>query len=76
MASGGSTTQERLAALLVRTKCNQHDCDPEGCTDGNHRRDVDYLNYCLAVLGLPGTYPVVTDEERKDWFEQAVRSKR
>lgn len=76
MADSEIPTQERLAALLVRTRCNQHDCDTTGCTDDNHRRDVAYLNHCLAMLGLSGAYLAVTDEERESWFEQAVRSRR
>lgn len=75
-AAGQDTTQEQLAALLVRTKCNQHDCVLEGCTDENHRRDVDYLNHCLAMLGLPGAYQPVSDEQRAEWSARAVQSAR
>lgn len=70
------TMQARLAALVVRTKCNQHNCILEGCTDEHHPRDVDYLKNCLAMLGLPGTYIPVSDRERDEWVAWEVQSGR
>lgn len=54
----------RLAAQMVRRKCNQHQCEGAACAHPNHRRDVDFLRHCLEVLGLPGDHQEVTPEDR------------
>lgn len=62
----------RLAALTVRRATNQHDCkrreptDPP-CEHEDHRRDVAYCEAMLEALDLPGEYPVVTAEDRKEF---------
>lgn len=53
-----------MAATRVRRMCNQHRCSGPGCEHPNHRRDVDYLGHVLDVLGLPGAYQEVTQEDR------------
>ena len=60
-------TMQRLAARVVRQRCNQHQCAGAGCTDPHHRRDVDYLRHCLTMLDLPLTLPDVSDAEREAW---------
>lgn len=57
--------QKRLCALRVRVECNQHTCSGPECDDPNHRRDVNYLEECLRMLGLPLDFPSVSDAERE-----------
>ena len=59
----------RLAALVVRRQCHQHQGACTGgtaaqCSNRNHVNDADYLNHCLSMLGLDGTVPIVTEEDR------------
>lgn len=63
-------TTQKLAALRVRKACNQgrHGGDPATCRDPNHRRDADYMEFCLRMLGLPLDVPQVTREEREAWL--------
>ncbi len=63
-------TTLKLAALKVRKACNQgrHGGDPATCEDPNHRRDADYMEFCLRALGLPLEVPKVTREERAAWL--------
>lgn len=69
MARGCEDKQlDERAVLLIRQKCTQHPCtgDPD-CSHENHRRDVDYLQECLRMVGL-GTYvpaALVTERERR-----------
>jgi len=58
-----SELTDGLAALMVRRMCNQHGCAGPGCDHPDHVRDVDYLRHCLAVLGLPGKLPMLTEED-------------
>lgn len=58
----------KMAATTVRRLCNQHRCTaPAGtpCGHPEHRRDADYLRHVLTLLGLPGDYQEVTQEDRE-----------
>lgn len=62
----------KLAALTVRRMCNQHDCTlPTTGTCGHEDagRDADYLRHILDVLGLPGSFEDVTDEDRANLLD-------
>jgi hypothetical protein len=57
----------KLAAATVRRQCNQHSCTLSStgtCEHEDARRDADYLRHILDVLGLPGDFEEVTDEDR------------
>lgn len=57
----------KLAATTVRRMCNQHTCTLSSkgtCEHEDARRDADYLRHILDVLGLPGDFQEVTDEDR------------
>jgi hypothetical protein len=68
----------RMAAMMVRRMCNQHECtEPEtgSCEHPNHRRDNDYLlstdrKYpgMLEVLGFDTAYPSYTQAEKELWL--------
>lgn len=61
----------RMAATMVRRQCNQHACEGPltgSCAHANHRRDADYLNFCLTALGLPQDLEPVTGEDRASLF--------
>ena len=57
----------KMATVMARRMCNQHRCTaPSGtpCVHPDHRRDVDYLRHVLTLLGLPGAYAEVTQDDR------------
>lgn len=57
----------KMAAATVRRMCNQHACElPKtgACEHPDARRDADYLRYVLSVLGLPGDFQEVTEQDR------------
>lgn len=59
----------KLAAMTVRRMCNQHSCTLSSkgtCEHSDARRDADYLRHILNVLGLPGDFQEVTDQDREN----------
>lgn len=69
--------ENRLAALMVRRKTRQHECQRVNggpCAHPDHRRDVDYTLTMLEVLGLPTEYPVITDEERAGYGQVVAQA--
>lgn len=57
----------KLAATTVRRMCNQHACELSAtgaCEHPDARRDADYLRHILDVLGLPGDFQEVTEQDR------------
>lgn len=57
----------KLAATTVRRMCNQHSCTLSAtgtCEHADARRDADYLRHILDVLGLPGDFQEVTEQDR------------
>lgn len=68
----GAAIVARMAATAVRRKCNQHACERPltgSCSHPDHRRDADYMSFCLDVLGLPQTYTPVTDDDRANLLD-------
>ena len=57
----------KLAATTVRRMCNQHSCTLSStgtCEHEDARRDADYLRHILDVLGLPGDFQEVTEQDK------------
>lgn len=64
---------QRMAALTVRRKCNQpdHQCQPSStpCQHRHHRRDATMLlPEMLEMLGLPGEFPELSEDDKKNWL--------
>lgn len=62
---------QRLAAMAVRRKTDQHHCTAHRdgvCHHPNHRRDMDYLAEMLDTLGLGHDYPAYTQAEGRTWL--------
>lgn len=74
----GRDIHHRMAAMLVRRMCNQHQCTTPKtgtCDHPDHRKDNDYLhsvdeNYpgMLDMLGFDHDYKPYTEDEKKTWL--------
>jgi hypothetical protein len=63
--------EARMAAMTVRSKCNEHDCKatvPGECDHPMHRQKVALTLEMLAMLGLPTEYPAYTEAEKRAWL--------
>jgi hypothetical protein len=65
------TLTDRLACMTVRRITNQHECRAAagGCDHIEHPRDADFLENMLSYLGLPGSFPAVTGDDRRNWLD-------
>lgn len=62
--------ERRMAAMKVRRRCNEHDCQaPKAgtCNHPNHRQKVHGALEVLEMLGLDPAYPAYTEAEKKAW---------
>jgi hypothetical protein len=57
----------KMAAMTARRRCNRHGCTIPTtgvCEHPDARLDADYLRHILDVLGLPGDFQPVTEDDR------------
>lgn len=75
----GEDIHQRMAAMMVRRMCNQHQCTQPTtgvCEHPNHRKDNDYLHSVdkeypgmLDMLGFGHDYQPYTEDEKQTWLK-------
>lgn len=73
----GEDIQRRMAAMKVRRRTNEHDCQAPvtgQCDHPLHRQKVDFALHMLEMLGLDSAYPAYDEKDKPTWLKRIGQS--